>query len=437
MRKINLFLVVLALLGGVVTPSARAALTIEITQGIEGALPIAVVPFGWDGATAPPQDVSAIIANDLRRSGRFAPIPEQDLIARPHDGTQVRFADWRILNVENLLVGRVRAMGPDAYVVQFQLFDVFKGAQLAGYSIPANRENLRRTAHHVADIVYETLTGQRGAFNTRIAYVVALPAGVDDNARYQLRVADSDGYEPKTILRSPEPLMSPAWSPDGEQLAYVSFENGQPEIFLQHVKSGQRRSVSRYPGINGAPAWSPDGTQLALTLSRKGNPDIYVMDIVSGTLRQLTRNFAIDTEPAWSPDGSQIAFTSDRGGRPQIYQVPARGGRPKRLTFEGSYNARPAFSPDGKQLVFVNGQENKFRIAIMELESGLMRILTDGTLDESPSFAPNGSMLLYATRDRGRGLLAAVSADGRVHQRLVPEAGDVREPAWSPFEQEN
>lgn len=414
---------------------AYATLTIEITQGTEGALPIAIVPFAWEGSTPPPEDVSGVIASDLRRSGRFAPLPDQDLISRPHEGAQVRFADWRALNVENLLVGRVKVMGPGMYVVQFQLFDVYKGVQMAGYSIPANKVNLRRTAHHVADIVYETLTGQRGAFNTRIAYVVALPPGTDDAVRYQLQVADSDGYAPNTILRSPQPLMSPSWSPDGTRLAYVSFENKAPEIFVQDVNSGQRRSVSRFKGINGAPAWSPDGRRLAVTLSQKGNPDIYTLDIGSGQVHQLTHSFAIDTEPAWTPDGKHIAFTSDRGGKPQIYQIAVSGGKPQRLTFEGEYNARPAFSPDGKQLVFVNGQQNKYRVAIMELENKILRILTDGTLDESPSFAPNGSMLLYATRDRGRGLLAAVSVDGRVHQRLVPQAGDVREPAWSPFEQ--
>lgn len=417
------------------TGQAHAALTIEITQGVEGALPIAIVPFAWEAPTPPPEDVSGVIANDLRRSGRFAPLPDQDLIARPHDHTQVRYADWRALNVENLLVGRVRPTGPGAYVIQFQLFDVYKGLQLAGYSVPANNENLRRTAHHVADIVYEALTGQRGAFNTRIAYVVAQAPGVDDAARYQLQVADSDGYAPSTILRSAEPLMSPSWSPDGKRLAYVSFENKVPEIFIQEINTGQRRSVSRFQGINGAPAWSPDGKRLALTLSRQGNPDIYVLDIASGQARQVTRSFAIDTEPAWTPDGKAIAFTSDRGGKPQVYQIPAGGGRPERLTYEGEYNARPAFSPDGKQLVFVNGHQGRYRVAIMELENKLLRVLTDGTLDESPSFAPNGGMLLYATRDRDRGLLAAVSVDGRVHQRLVPQAGDAREPAWSPFEQ--
>ncbi|KAA3626134.1 MAG: Tol-Pal system beta propeller repeat protein TolB [Proteobacteria bacterium] len=435
MRTIQRLLAVVMGLGIWFAAPAYATLTIEITQGTEGALPIAIVPFAWEGSTPPPEDVSGVIASDLRRSGRFAPLPDQDLISRPHEGAQVRFADWRALNVENLLVGRVKVMGPGMYVVQFQLFDVYKGVQMAGYSIPANKENLRRTAHHVADIVYETLTGQRGAFNTRIAYVVALPPGTDDAVRYQLQVADSDGYAPNTILRSPQPLMSPSWSPDGTRLAYVSFENKAPEIFVQDVNSGQRRSVSRFKGINGAPAWSPDGRRLAVTLSQKGNPDIYTLDIGSGQVQQLTHSFAIDTEPAWTPDGKHIAFTSDRGGKPQIYQIAVSGGKPQRLTFEGEYNARPAFSPDGKQLVFVNGQQNKYRVAIMELENKILRILTDGTLDESPSFAPNGSMLLYATRDRGRGLLAAVSVDGRVHQRLVPQAGDVREPAWSPFEQ--
>ncbi len=415
--------------------SAQAALTIEITQGVEGALPIAIVPFAWEGVGTLPEDVSAIVAADLRRSGRFAPLPESDLLARPHEGSQVNFRDWRALGVNNLLIGRVRAMGPNTFVVQFQLFDVFKGAQLAGYSIPTERADLRRTAHHVSDLVYETLTGQRGAFNTRIAYVVALGADAPAGTRYQLQVADADGFGQQTILRSAQPLMSPSWSPDGARLAYVSFENGKPEIFVQDVASGQRESISAYPGINGAPAWSPDGRSLALTLSIKGNPDIYVLDLASRKLRQLTTSFAIDTEPAWSPDGRRIVFTSDRGGKPQIYQVEAAGGRPTRLTFEGEYNARAEYSADGKSICLVNGQGGRYRIGVLDIETGLLRVLTDGVLDESPSFAPNGSMLLYATRDRGRGLLAAVSVDGRVHQRLIPQAGDVREPAWSPFAQ--
>jgi len=436
LRKVNFHIrIALALLITSITSVTHAALTIEITKGVEGAAPIAVVPFGWDGSAPPPEDVSAIIANDLRRSGRFAPLPDQDLIARPHDGTQVKYADWRILNAENLLVGRVRSMGPNAFIVQFQLFDVFKGVQLAGYSFPANRANLRSTAHHVADLVYETLTGQPGAFDTRIAYIVALPQGSNDAERYQLKVADSDGHNPQIALRSAQPIMSPSWSPDGKRLAYVSFESKHPEVFIQDMNTSQRRSVSKLPGINGAPAWSPDGKKLALTLSHKGNPDIYVLDLASGKRRQLTRSFAIDTEPTWTPDGKQVAFTSDRGGRPQIYQVSASGGRPKRLTFEGDNNARPDFSPDGKQLIFINEHQNRSRVAIMDLGSGLMRILTDGRLDESPGFAPNGSMLLYATREGRRGVLKAVSADGRVNQRLASGEGDVREPAWSPFKQ--
>lgn len=434
MKRVKVVLLVVVAALAVVAGAARADLTIEITQGIQGALPIAIVPFSWDGAGTPPQDVSTIVANDLRRSGRFAPLPNSDLLAHPHQGSEVNFKDWRALNVENLLIGRVRAMGPDSFVVEFQLFDVFKGVQLAGYSIPANTANLRRTAHRVSDIVYETLTGQRGAFTTRIAYVVVLPKGTNKN-RYRLQVADADGYAPQTILRSPQPLMSPAWSPDGTRLAYVSFESGKPQIFVQDVDTGKREVVSSHPGINGAPAWSPDGKQLAITLSINGNPDIYILNLATHHLRQLTHSFAIDTEATWAPDGKSIAFTSDRGGEPQIYRINLSGGPPQRLTFEGNYNARSEFSPDGKQLALVTRQGGQFRIGMLELATGLLRVLTDGSLDESPSFAPNGSMVLYATRAGGRGVLAAVSVDGRIHQRLVPQAGDVREPAWSPFEQ--
>ncbi|ROR29795.1 Tol-Pal system beta propeller repeat protein TolB [Inmirania thermothiophila] len=432
MRRI---LPLVALLLAAAAPSARAVLTIEITRGIEGALPIAVVPFGWQGpAAAPPLDIAAVVAADLRRSGRFAPLAERDLIARPTRAEEIRFPDWRALDAGSLLIGRLRAMGPDAYTVQFQLFDVFRGEQLLGFSIPARGDTLRRTAHRIADLVYERLTGERGAFDTRIAYVVALPEAAGP-LRYELKVADSDGFDARTVLRSPEPLLSPAWSPDGERLAYVSFEGGRPAIYVQEIATGERARLASFAGINGAPAWSPDGRRMAMALSKDGNLEIYVMDLVDRSLRRITRSLAIDTEPVWAPDGRTLYFTSDRSGRPQIYRVPAAGGRPERVTFEGEYNARASVSPDGKRLALVNGDGGRYRVAVLELDTGLMRVLTDGTLDESPSFAPNGSMILYATRDRGRGVLAAVSVDGRVQQRLVPEAGDVREPAWSPFNQ--
>lgn len=416
---------------------AHAALTIQITEGVEGALPIAVVPFDNSGLKSPLQyDLSTIITADLAHSGRFSPMPEKDLIARPHDGSAVRFADWRLLNQESLVVGRMRDLGGARYEVQFQLFDVFKGVQLAGYSIAFAAADVRSTAHRISDLIYEKLTGQRGAFSTRIAYVTALKAA-DKSKSYQLSIADADGFNEQVILESKQPLMSPSWSPDGQKLVYVTFESGRPEVYIQGVYSGERQPVTKYPGLNNAPVWSPDGQHLALTLSKTGNPEIHVYSLQSGKLTQITNHPGIDTEPSWSPDGSKLVFTSDRGGKPQLYMVNMNGANkgsvPQRVTFEGDYNARGAFSPDGRRLVMVHGEGSQFRIAVLELDNNTLQVLTNSRLDESPSFAPNGSMIIYATERQNRGVLAAVSTDGRVHQRLELQQGDVREPAWSPF----
>ena len=413
--------------------SAQAALTIEITQGVEGALPIAVVPFGWSGNTqTAPVNVAAIISADLKRSGRFDPLPDSDLIAHPVDGIQVKLHNWRMVNVDNLVVGKVMQGTGKKYTVQFQLFDVIRGKQIAGYSFPADRLELRRVAHHIADLIYEELTGVRGAFNTRVAYITT--SGPISKRNYTLVVADSDGYDPQTILTSKQPLMSPSWSADGNQVAYVSFEKKSSEIYLQDIVSGARRKVASFKGINGAPSWSPDGRRLALTLSRDGNPEIYVMDIKSAGLTRLTTNSAIDTEPVWSPNGRDIVFTSSRGGSPQLYQMAATGGKARRLTFDGSYNAGADFSPDGRKIAMVHRESGHYRIAVLDLESGALRVLTDGKQDESPSFSPNGSIIIYATGEGNREVLAAVSVDGRFRQRLSLQVGNVREPSWSPFE---
>ncbi|MGD2083478.1 MAG: Tol-Pal system beta propeller repeat protein TolB [Chromatiales bacterium] len=431
----NLLLLVVLLL--IHAQSTAAPLTIEITEGAEGALPIAVVPFGWAGpGDRPPYDVGRIVAADLHRSGRFKVLDEADMLARPQSGTEVNFRDWRALGSESLVVGQVQPNGPGGYLVRFQLFDVYRGEQLTGYSIPTTQRDLRATAHRIADIVYEALTGEPGAFATRIAYVTSV-RDAGGEAQVSLQVSDADGYNAQTIVSSAEPLMSPAWSPDGERIAYVSFERGRPAIYVQEVLTGRREQVSAYEGINGAPAWSPDGRRLALTLSKDGNADVYVLDLASGRLRALTRHYAIDTEPAWAPDGRSLVFTSDRGGGPQIYRVSADGGQAERLTFEGSYNARASFSPDGESLALVTRVNGDFRIGLMDLETGAIRVLTEGRLDESPSFAPNGSMIIYATKVNGTGELAAVSVDGRVRQRLAQRAGDVREPDWSPFAEQD
>ncbi|HDP89159.1 MAG TPA: Tol-Pal system beta propeller repeat protein TolB [Thioalkalivibrio sp.] len=414
--------------------SAQAKLEIRITQGVESALPIAIVPFGFQGKTqAAPENISAIVEADLARSGQFKPLAATVFAQRPTHGQEIDFARWRKQGIDHVVVGRVTETADGRYTVQFQLFNVLQGRQLTGYSIPARQQDLRRAAHQISDYVYETLIGERGAFNTRVAYVTTQDSG--GKREFLLQVADADGFNPRVIRRSSRPLMSPAWSPDGRRIAYVSFEGNRSAIYVQDVATGEREKVSDRPGINGAPAWSPDGRQLALALSETGDPEIHVLDLASRRLTRLTFDRGIDTEPSWTPDGQHIVFTSDRSGGPQLYQVSVRGGRATRLSFDGSYNAAPEVSPAGDKVVMVRGQGNQFRIAVQDLKTRYSRILTRGRLDESPSFAPNGRMIIYATREGNRGVLAAVSEDGNVHQLLVLEEGEVREPAWSPFYQ--
>ena len=424
---------ILLLMAGLVLAEARAELTIRITQGVGRQVPVAIVPFGFEGAGVnSPSDVSAVIAADLQRSGRFAPIDENDMLQRPTTGVEVDFDDWSILGVEAVVVGRVTQTGDNAYSVQFQLFDVFGREQLVGYRMPASRGTLRRVAHRAADMIYEKLTGIQGVFATRVAYVTA--QGQGDNRLYTLVVSDADGENENTIMESSDPIMSPAWSPDSRQLAYVSFEGDVSSIFVQTLRTGNRIKVSSRPGINGAPAFSPDGRKLVLTLGgADGNLDINVLDLASRQLTRLTTDRAIDTEGSWSPDGSEIYFTSDRSGGPQVYKVPASGGKPERVTFEGSYNARPRLSPDGKKLAMVHLDRGNYRIAVMDLAQKDVLILSAGRQDESPSFAPNSDTLIYATRQSRNGVLETVTADGLVRQQLASGRGDVREPVWSPF----
>jgi len=408
-------------------------LVIRITQGVEGALPIAIAPFEWAGSPMP-QDFAQVISNDLTRSGRFKPMPRADLPSQPSDPTQVNFKEWRAVGMDNLVIGRITASGDGGYLVEFRLLDVFTGKQLAGFQIPTQAGALRLTAHQISDIIYKTLLNVPGAFATRVAYVTVARRDAK-NSTYRLQIADADGYDAKTILESPQPLMSPAWSPDGNRLAYVSFENKNSAIYVQDVRSGQRQKVVSGAGINSAPAFAPDGRRLAVTRSVEGNPDIYVVDIASGQQTRITTHEAIDTEASWAPDGSAIVFTSDRSGGPQIYKVAPSGGEARRVTFNmGNYNARASYSPDGRYLVVVNGGSG-YRIALLDLKSGSSRMLTSSNLDESPSFAPNGSMVIYATM-AGRGTeLAAVSVDGSIKQRLALQQGAVREPAWGPIRQ--
>ena len=435
-RLVSFLIAGAALIAASWSHASHATLTIKITQGLEGAQPIAIVPFGFQaGAQPPPQDIAQIISNDLTRSGWFSPLPVGDLPSRPSEAAAVNFSDFRILGTPNLVIGKVRRLADGRFKVEFRLFDVFRGVQVTGYELDARPDELRRIAHQMSDIIYKALTGERGAFDTRIAYVTELRTA--GSSRYALNVADSDAFNPQVVLESKAPIVSPAWSPNGRLLAYVSFEGDRPRIFAQNLATGTRQVIAAFPGLNGAPAWSPNGKQIAMTLSKDGNAEIYVMDVDTRRLRRLTVGAAIDTEPAWAPDGKSLVFTSDRGGTPQIYRIPATGGRATRVTFEGKYNSRATFAPDGKSLAFIHGSNGTFRTAVLDLENKALRVLTKTTLDESPSFAPNGGMILYATSGDGDGggTLAGVSTDGRVRQELASQQGDVREPAWSPFRQ--
>jgi TolB protein len=434
MKSLRWFALVLFTLLPVLATAQQQGLEIDIVGSNTSALPIAVVPMPYQGAaTAPPTDVADVVRSDLERSGAFRTLPEASITERPTRGSEVQYPTWRALRQDYLVVGRVVDAGDGSYRVEYELFDVAKQERMLGLAMTARANAMRDVAHQMADAIYEKILGVRGAFWTRIAYVTA--AGTGKATRYALMVADSDGYNPQTVVRSAEPLLSPSWSPDGRRLAYVSFEGGNSAIYIQDISTGAREKVASFRGINGAPSFSPDGRQLALTLSRSGNPEIYVMDLGSRSLRQLTNTSAIDTEPVWSADGSTLYFTSDRGGRPQIYRVPAAGGSASRVTFEGTYNATASVSFDGKKIAVVQGAGNNYRIALMDSSLGGARwsSLSPGSLDESPSFAPNASMVLYAAREGGRGVLYAVSADARVRQRLVVANADVREPAWSPY----
>ena len=407
----------------------RAELTVDVTLGVDSGIPIAVVPFGGPQSG---ENIGAIVAADLARVGRFNVLSEAQMPARPASPEQVQFATWKALGQDDLVIGQILQDQPGHYTAQFHLFDAVRGTPLLSLNLPFAAAEARHTAHRIADLIYKQLLGENGAFATRIAYVSVSPAASAKERDYVLHVADSDGRDAQTVIKSHEPLMSPAWSPDGKDIAYVSFENRKAALYLQHLGKGERRKLSEQPGINGAPAFSPDGTQLALTLSKDGNPDIYLMTLAGGALRRLTEHFAIDTEPSWSPDGGEIVFTSDRGGKPQLYLVAAAGGEPRRITHEGEYNARGVFAPDGKSLAMVHGVNGNYRIAVLNRASQQLRVMTPGSLDESPSFAPNGSLILYAGQHGEQAQLSTVSANGKVRQSLRVEGGEARQPAWSP-----
>lgn len=410
-------------------------ITIEITGAAESAIPIAVVPFQvTDNAAPPPQDVAAIISNNLHRSGKFAPLATADMLSRPARMDQVQFPQWRALGVDALVVGSIQPLQAGDYQLRFELLDTYRNSRMLekAYRVPASA--LRDLAHNISDLIYEAITGEPGAFNTKILYV-----NVTENngkRQYQLIHADADGERPQALLTSTEPIMSPAWSADRQQVAYVSFEGGRAEVWVQPVYTNERpvprRKVASFPGLNSAPSWAPDGRRLALTLSKDGNPEIYVLDLDTEQLTQITRHPAIDTTPVWTPDGRSIIFMSDRHGGAQLYRVSDKGGEPHRLTTAGRYNVDPAISADGKQLAMVHRSEGGDRIAVLDLETEQFRILTDGPLDESPSFAPNGAMIIYTT-SRGNGRqLATVSLYGKINQPLSLTHSNARAAAWSP-----
>lgn len=407
---------------------AKAALTIEIVGGAAQQIPIAVVPFAQQGAIAGQQDTIAnVISADLRRSGMFRVLETRGVASQPHELNEVNYSDWSAIQAQALTIGSIENLPGNRLKVSFRLLDVYKQNQLVGMEYNITPAQLRMTAHKIADVIYQKLTGEQGVFATRISYVSKA------NGRYSLQVADSDGFNPQTVVSSVEPIISPVWSPDGTRLAYVSFEKKKPIVYVQSLVSGQRTVLANFKGNNSAPSWSPDGKRLAIVLTYAANSQIYSINADGTGLQQLTRTSAIDTEPTWSPDGRYIYFTSDRGGSPQIYRMSTSGGDASRVTFEGGYIVSPRISPDGKSLAYIRRDEGKFRVAIQDILSGQVQILSDGAKDEAPSFAPNGRMILHATKIGGRGALAAVSADGKVKQRLSESGGDVREPAWGPF----
>jgi TolB protein len=405
--------------------SASAQLTIDITTSGGRQIPIAVMPLA--GETTQSQSVSEVVGADLARTGLFKLVNTGGVTPLPTEPSQVNFPDWTGRSAEALVIGKVEPAGDGRVEVRYRLFDVAKQSQLASYTYLVTPQQLRATAHRIADTIYEKLTGDKGAFSTKIAYVVKR------GSRYELHVADADGFNAQSVFASSEPIMSPAWSPDGSRLAYVSFDQKKPVVMVQNLAQGATKPVAAFRGNNSAPAWSPDGRALAVALTKDGLTQIYRIPATGGEAQRLTDSSGIDTQPAFSPDGQWIAFTSDRGGSPQIYRMPAAGGPAQRVTFEGSYNVGPRFSPDGRNIVYVQRDGGRFRIASLELSTGQVQVLTDGTLDDSPSYAPNGKMVLYEAQVGGRGQLAAVSGDGRVRQRLTSSAGDVQDPAWGPM----
>ncbi|AAN66846.1 protein TolB [Pseudomonas alloputida] len=429
-KRLRGLLVMLCCVAGMAVAEEK---NILVTSGSDRATPIAVVPFGLQGGSVLPEDIADIIGNDLRNSGYYSPIPRQNMISQPSQASEVIFRDWKALGAQYVMVGSIVPSG-GRLQVQYALFNVATEQQVLTGSVAGSTDQLRDMAHYIADQSFEKLTGIKGAFSTRMLYVTAERFSTN-NTRYTLQRSDYDGARAVTLLQSREPILSPRFAPDGKRIAYVSFEQKRPRIFVQNIDTGRREQVTNFEGLNGAPAWSPDGSRLAFVLSKDGNPDIYVMNVASRQISRVTAGPGINTEPFWGKDGNTLYFTSDRGGKPQIYKQSVSGGGAERVTFVGNYNANPKLSADEKTLVMIHRQQGftNFKVAAQDLQRGSVKILSETSLDESPTVAPNGTMLIYATRQQGRGVLMLVSLNGRVRLPLPTAQGEVREPSWSPY----
>lgn len=405
---------------------AMAQFRVEVTGVGLTQLPIAIAPFRGDAQA--PQKIAAIVQADLERSGQFRSIDASG--AAMDESSRPDVAMWRQKSADSLATGSITRMADGRYDVRFRLWDVVRGQDLGGQSFVVTQGDLRLVAHRIADFIYEKLTGERGVFSTRITYVTKT------GSRYSLWVADADGENAQSALSSPEPIISPAWSPSGGQIAYVSFESRKPVVYVHDVATGRRRLIANFRGSNSAPAWAPDGRTLAVTLSRDGGSQLYTIDANGGEPRRLMQSSGIDTEPVFSSDGRTIYFVSDRGGAPQIYRVPVGGGSAERVTFSGNYNISPSISPDGKWLAFISRVGGAFKLHVMDLASGAVNAITDTTADENPSFAPNSRLLVYATQQQGREALMTTTLDGKIKARLAGQAGDIREPDWGSFQKQ-
>ena len=430
-KSILLYLVTLLL-----SIQSYAAVRLELTRGVDDAYPIAIVPFANEQDHEP--NISDIITQDLVYSGRFRALSNQQMLDSPHTAQEVKHEPWQKAGANAVVVGRVESIGRKQYRVSYALVNLYQAGKYADQvtlqkNFSVKSSDFRHLAHQIANEIYQKITGVRGIFTTKIAYVSVTGSG--KNQRYELRVADYDGYNPQTILRTNGSIMSPAWSPDAKKIAYVSFKDRRSSIWVNDLVTGQRQLISRTPGINGAPAWSPNGNQLAMVLSKDGNPNIYIKHLKSNKLSQLTQGGAIDTEPTWSHDGKFIYFTSDRGGRPQIYRINVQSKKVNRVTFDGHYNARPSITADGQQLVTLHrGDAGTYSIAIENLATQQLQILSQGNYVQSPSIAPNGSLVVFSNKEAGdHYFLSVVSTDGKVQWNLPASLGNVREPAWSPF----